>query len=534
MLVNRSAKKSERGIITFLTASALVFVILPFLGLAIDGGVAYAVKAKLQTAVDGAAIAAGRSLARGIDLPSQEAAATDTATRFYHANFPDNYLNVTPVTDPTVTFPAAPAKTVIVNIAGSVQVPMFFMRVLNWNAMTVAAVGQVTRRDVNVVLVIDRSGSLEESGSCQAVASAAKSFVDSFVPGRDQLGLVSFGTDYRVDFAPSVNFATGSPNMSTSLSSLYCYGYTNAAAAFWTAYQQIVTLNDTGSMNVLLFFTDGMPNALTFGMNGANDYRLTRKTSATGAFGAGAGPSPAYTLGSYSTNNASPCTSGGPFSGVLSYAAGLYKKDSTVFPITPADDAKKIGSTEGNPASSNCAFDALFNTAATIYRDANGVAIAGPGIPTVFDVAYLPRQDIMGNYLDSGYAGSGAPLASVNRYTTGPYNGQLRSDDVVRGCCNIGVDDTITNAGINALDNAANRARADAVTKNLGLTIYTIGLGNAPGGVNNTLLLRVANDKDSNLGANSYTPGMYILAADTSQLNQAFNQIASEVLRLSR
>ena len=52
-LVNRSAKKRESGIITFLTASALVFVILPFVGLAIDGGVAYAVKAKLQTAVDG-------------------------------------------------------------------------------------------------------------------------------------------------------------------------------------------------------------------------------------------------------------------------------------------------------------------------------------------------------------------------------------------------------------------------------------------------------------------------------------------------
>jgi len=287
-------------------------------------------------------------------------------------------------------------------------------------------------------------------------------------------------------------------------------------------------------MNVILFFTDGQPNALTFGMNGAADYRLPRKTSATGAFGAGAGPSPAYVVGSYNTNNASPCTSGGPFSGVISYAVGIYKKDATVFPITAADDAKKIGTAEGNPASSNCAFDALFSTPSTIYTDANGVAIAGPGIPTVFDVAFLPRQDIMGNYLDSGYTGSGAPLATVNRYTAGPYNGQIRSDDIVRGCCTIGVDDTITNAGINALDNAANRARADALTRNLGLTIYTIGLGNTPGGVNNTLLLRVANDKDSNLGANSYTPGMFILATDSNQLNQAFNQIASEVLRLSR
>src|SRR5437762_14120955 len=113
MLGNRTKKNGEKGVVTFLTASGLVFLILPFVGLAIDAGVAYTVKAKLQTAVDGAAISAGRSLSRGLDVTAQQAAATDTAKRFFHANFPDNWMAVSPVPDPVITFPAAPLKSVI-------------------------------------------------------------------------------------------------------------------------------------------------------------------------------------------------------------------------------------------------------------------------------------------------------------------------------------------------------------------------------------------------------------------------------------
>src|ERR1700737_3441420 len=165
-------KRGEKGIITLLTVSGLVFFVLPFVGLAIDSSLAYMAKARLQTAVDGAGIAASRGLSRGTDPSTQQTAASDTAKRFFHANFPDNWLAISPVPDPTVTFPAAPLKTVIVNIVGTVQVPTYFMRVLSWTTLTVSAVGQVTRRDVNIMLVIDRSGSLADSVSCAAVQNA--------------------------------------------------------------------------------------------------------------------------------------------------------------------------------------------------------------------------------------------------------------------------------------------------------------------------------------------------------------------------
>jgi Flp pilus assembly protein TadG len=537
-------KDGEKGIITLLTVSGMVFFVLPFVGLAIDSGVAYMAKARLQTAVDGAGIAAGRALSRGTDVTTQQNSSTDTAKRFFHANFPDNWLAVSPVPDPTVTFPTGPPKTMIVNVVATVQVPTYFLRILHWDSLSISATAQVSRRDVNAILVLDRSGSLADSGSCTAVQSGALTFVNSFVNGSDLLGMVTFGTDYRVDFPISTNFATGTPNLTTMLPNLVCYGYTNAAAAFWTGYQQLVALNDTGALNVIIFFTDGMPNTITFGMNGATDNRLPLKTFAT--------PLSNNSLG-YDIKNASPCNGGsGPFTGVVSFAAGIYKKDATTYPASQSVDAQKIDGTGGDAG--GCAFDAQFNNSGTIYKDhTNSFAIAGPGFLPIFDIAYLPDQDIFGNLTRLGY--SGAPYASPNTYPAGfpaAYQNKIRVDDIFFGnsgaaCgayptfggtipsgCVLGISDSITKAGLNALDNAAQRARADANTKNLGLIVYAIGLGNAPGGVDNALLQRVANDPAANNYNTAYLPGTYLYAPDTSTLNQAFSQIASEVLRISK
>ena len=76
------------------------------------------------------------------------------------------------------------------------------------------------------------------------------------------MGLLTYGTYYNLDFAPSYDFQT---SMSTMLGNLQCSGFTNAAAAFSTAYQTLKGLGDRNALNVLVFFTDGIPNTLTFG-----------------------------------------------------------------------------------------------------------------------------------------------------------------------------------------------------------------------------------------------------------------------------
>lgn len=531
-------KSGEKGMVLLVSAMMLVFVVIPVVGLAIDAGILYAVKAKLQTAADGAALGAVRSLSRGLDLISQEGAATNTATRWYHANFPVNWMGVVAVADPTITFPPAPPKTTIVTVSGNVLSPTYFMRIFNVNSVAVNVMGQATRRDVNIMMVIDRSGSLYASGSCPSLQSASSSFVNSFVNGRDRLGLITFGTDYRLDFPPNMTFATGSPNMATMVNQIVCYGYTNAAAAYWAAYQQLVLIGDVGALNVLLFFTDGQPNTLTFGIApDGTDNRLPVKTLTT--------PS-TLVYGGYDNGNRSLCkdalgraSSSGSwnpsnFSGVISFAAGIYKKDALGFPASQSQDAQKIGVIEGN--NGGCAFDAQFANTGTIYYGGSPNApIAGPGFFPAFDVAYLPNEDINRNLTGNGYIGSA--FVPVNRYDNGfppAYRGKIRVDDIGRGCCTLGVDDSITNAGINALDNAAQRARADSMTRNLNVVTYTIGLGNAPGGVNDQLLQRIANDPNA-LNFNSSQPaGEYVFSPTTAQLNQAFNKIASDVLRISK
>jgi Flp pilus assembly protein TadG len=53
-------------------------VLLPMVGLAIDGSILFMIKAKLQAAVDAAALAGGRSLSVGLDLASQTSSCTAT------------------------------------------------------------------------------------------------------------------------------------------------------------------------------------------------------------------------------------------------------------------------------------------------------------------------------------------------------------------------------------------------------------------------------------------------------------------------
>ena len=66
------------------------FLLIPMAGLAIDFSVLYSVKAKLQTAVDAAAIGSGSTLNRGAAMDT--VAINDVALRFFNANYPAGYF----------------------------------------------------------------------------------------------------------------------------------------------------------------------------------------------------------------------------------------------------------------------------------------------------------------------------------------------------------------------------------------------------------------------------------------------------------
>ena len=146
------------------------------------------------------------------------------------------------------------------------------------------------------------------------------------------------------------------------------------------------------------------------------------------------------------------------------------------------------------------------------------------------DLAWIPDYDIFGN-ASAGYT------AGLNKLV---YSGASR------------IDMTMANLDIailNLTDNAANFARTNHFLPNGttgygGNLIFTVGLG-GNGGVNHTLLQRIANDPNASPdggltyaaynGYNTNQPiGTYIYSADSSQLGAAFQKIAAQILRLSK
>lgn len=491
---DRKRRQSERGFVIHLYAFMMLFIIIPMVGLALDAGIVYFIKSKLQTACDGAALGAARSLSRGQDIPSQKTSAEDTARRYFHANFPNNWMGVNPVPDPAVTWPTAPLATAIVNVQADVDAPTWFMRILAMNSVHLRVTGQATRRNLNVLMVIDRSKSLLDSGSCPALAADSKLFVQSFSNNRDRMGLVTFGTYYNVDFAPAFDFQT---TLSNKLNNLACSGFTNAAAAFWTGYQQLKGLGDLNALNVILFFTDGQPNTVTFGpvpsLNGS-------------PVGTGAALPKA-------TSGTSCNATSGPFTGVVagdvgySVGGGIFKATNGTYPA-PAwpGDLFLIDSSLGN--NGGCAF-------------AGNQVSGSPGFFT--DVAYLPSTDAFGNGTDTSVLGGAGFPAATQHFASGVNIGKIKPNNL----------QTLENVGINALDNAAQRARVDAAAGNMPYIVYTIGLGNS-GGVNDELLKRIANDAGALAHQTTYATGLYIYTPDTAHLSAAFATIASDVLRISK
>lgn len=222
---------------------------------------AYFAHARLSAAVDAAALAGARSLNVGEKLADQTTYATTVAQNFFSANFPPGLLNSkNAVAVVTIPPPAQPTDPITVTVKASADVNLYFLGLLGHPTATLSASAQTSRRDVNVVLTLDRSGSMQ--GVCGTMSSDAANFVNMFVSGRDTVGLITFMGNANVDFLSTKQFK---PGITDLLTKLKCGGNTGSAAALSLAHQQILSVGEPGALNVIVFFTDGVPNGFTAG-----------------------------------------------------------------------------------------------------------------------------------------------------------------------------------------------------------------------------------------------------------------------------
>ena len=250
--------KKQKGQVFIMAALSLV-VLIGSVGLAINSGLGYMIKAKLNAAIDSAGIAAARAVTQGADQAAQTANAQQAAREFFAANYPAGYLGSTPTfNDPAIVFDQG---KVTVDVAATAVVPVSFMRVLNFNLLNVSASGQTIRRDLDMAFVVDTSGSMNPSQV--QVRDNSKLFLTKFNQTQDRMALIHFSYGAVVDDAiRPVLRGFDRTSMDTHIDNFNFAGLPNSAEGFWNARDQLnrIALASRSSLRVIVFFSDGAPN----------------------------------------------------------------------------------------------------------------------------------------------------------------------------------------------------------------------------------------------------------------------------------
>jgi len=570
-LVNR---QKQRGVVLLVHGLMLIATIAT-VGLAVDVGTIYLIKARLSAAVDAAALAAGRSVNLANTVQQAQAQATAAAQQFFNANFPAGYLNSigTPTVTPTFTQVTDgngnPTGVLNIAVTASAQAPTYFMNIFHISSITVSDSGTASRRGLVLMLVLDQSSSMNTapdliSGltACQAMKQAAQNFITLFSP-YDYVGLVTFDITAHMVYAPSTNYGNGTLN--ADIGAIVCQSNTNTVSALEVAYQQIRTVNLPLAKNTIMLFTDGSPNGVSaqFPLRTQHDSRWgpalanpVPPVQAGATFGhnnscSDVGPQDANNVNEEAIciNMPAVCTAAGTVTGTLSQWGGQDSWGASSYGLAPPTDSDP---TPTFPATCPGAAGASTNVRQFIAyipnADVYGNSLLGFRSNWLFQTNQLcsPDPSVQPNCKNTGdfwanhpNVGSGNnffPSAAI--YTNANiYPNQLRPDQ----------PNSIVAASMNGTVNEAFKIRSDTTYHPVINVVYLTG--NGTDSVDRDFLPMVANN--ALIPALPYDPvafvpyanpafqadqeqGTYLVTADRNQLQSLFALLASEVLRLSQ
>jgi len=565
----------------------LAFVVA-CVGLAVDAGTIYMIKARLSSAVDAAALAAGRSVNLQNTVGEAQSAAIATADQFFAANFPTGYFNtgpnaptVTPLLTQQTDGNGNPSGVLNIQVTASVAAPTYFMNIFNIRNVTVSDTGTASRRGLVLMLVLDQSSSMNTATTptaCQAMVTAAQNFITLLSP-YDQVGLIKFDLTAVMQDAPSTNHS----QVSTDIGNITCGSNTNTTSALELAYEQIQLANYPLALNTIILFTDGSPNGITasFPVRAAVDTRYGPALGTPAPPVQPGGDSCADGVGTQDANGEwsnEPCFNmpvvctnaadtiygaisqvadqnsyGGDTYGLQNPTSGVISGDAPNAPDSislPASCSMYDGALAGNNMRQFVAYipatDAYGNSVHGVVASGSSPygAVSG-GMETrdfwLFQVNSLcsPDPTVIPNCKNTGGTWSGFPSIGTgsNTFTSGAYSSFFRPDQ----------PNTIVAAAMNFTMAEAYKIRSDTTFHPVIHTIYLTG--NGTDAVDHEFLPVVANA--AQITALPYDPtgtatyanpayqtnqetGKYLVTADKNALAGLFAQLASEFLTLSR
>lgn len=268
-----------------------MLILLGAVGLVVDGGLAYLVKARLNAAVDSAALAGARAVTDGTTQAAQIASAQAAAATFFAANIPSSYMLSKPkLVSTNVTFSGGRAT---IDVTAEAPMPVSLMQVMGFTSLKPMAYAQTVRNDLDMALVIDTSGSLQSVGN--TVKASAKSFLNKFNTTQDRVSLIHFASGAEVDNPINTN-ARGfnRASMNTNIDAFQFVNGTNSSEGIWNARNQLNSI-PSGSrsvMRVIVFFSDGVPTSFSSSFTFNPGYNCTK----VGAIDTGSGNTTYYGL----------------------------------------------------------------------------------------------------------------------------------------------------------------------------------------------------------------------------------------------
>lgn len=265
---------NQSGVFAMVTALAIISL-FAFTALGVEVGRWYVVRAELSKAVDAAALVGAKNISNPY-LNTE-----DLMAEVGQANFSQGFLGTEGEAQITGTVQTEGK----VSVAGSTNVLNTVTRVVEaqsgvapgtYEKTLVTSSGSAQQRDVEIMMVLDKSGSM--SGAMSDLKDAGKSFIDFFelTEDNDKFGLISFASGVEIDFSMGNNFVQP---MKTAIDNMSASGGTNTEDAIDQSNDASGFTDQTGIpgdervQQFLIFFSDGNPTAFrgTFTRDG-NDY----------------------------------------------------------------------------------------------------------------------------------------------------------------------------------------------------------------------------------------------------------------------